>query len=219
MYLTDLDALPTVATLSLFAAATMALFVTPGPATTYLVARAIGQGRSVGLTSAVALATGDVVHVVMATAGISALLMASSMAFTAVKWAGAAYLVWIGIRTWRATDASADAPEVTRAQSTVATFREGFLVEVLNPKTALFFLAFVPQFVDPSRGSAALQFLALGLAFVLMSATFCCSLVVVAAHARGMFSGMGTSRRPARLATGGVYVGLGVAAALAEAPR
>lgn len=219
MELTALDALPSAMTLALFTGATLALFVMPGPATMYLIARAIGQGRTAGLVSAISLATGDVVHVVAATVGLSALLMASAEAFTAVKWAGAAYLVWIGIRTWRAGDGSGGRATVAVGQSVAQVFREGFLVEVLNPKTALFFLAFVPQFVDPTLGAVWVQFLALGITFVALSVAFCALLVTVAASARTLFEGTPRSRRTARMATGGVFVGLGVVSALAGDPR
>jgi threonine/homoserine/homoserine lactone efflux protein len=214
-----LETLPTATTLALFTGATLALFVMPGPATMYLVARAIGQGRAAGLASAFAIATGDVVHVVAATIGLSALLMASAATFTVVKWAGAAYLVWIGVRTWRSGEAPTDRARVPSGQSVSEVFREGFLVEVLNPKTALFFLAFVPQFVDPARGAVWVQFLALGITFVVLSAAYCSLLVTVASSARRLFEGTPRSRRTARLATGGVFVGLGVIAALAEAPH
>lgn len=214
-----LETLPTATTLALFTGATLALFVMPGPATMYLVARAIGQGRAAGLASAFAIATGDVVHVVAATVGLSALLMTSAATFTIVKWAGAAYLVWIGVRTWRSGEAPTDRATVPSGQSVSEVFREGFLVEVLNPKTALFFLAFVPQFVDPMRGAVWVQFLALGITFVALSAAFCALLVTVASSARRLFEGTSRSRRTARWATGGVFVGLGVIAALAEAPH
>ena len=213
------DVLPTATTLALFTGATLALFVMPGPATMYLVARAIGQGRAAGLASAIAIATGDVVHVVAATVGLSALLMASAATFTIVKWAGAAYLVWIGVRTWRSADAPEERTSVPSGQTVAQIFREGFLVEVLNPKTALFFLAFVPQFVDPARGAVWVQFLALGITFVALSVAFCALLVTVASSARALFEGTPRSRRTARMATGGVFVGLGVMSALAGDPR
>jgi threonine/homoserine/homoserine lactone efflux protein len=215
---TFLEALPTATTLALFTGATLALFVMPGPATMYLMARAIGQGRAAGLASAIALAAGDVVHVLAATVGLSALLTASAPTFTAVKLAGAAYLVWVGVRTWRSGATGAEQATVSSGQSVAEIFREGFLVEVLNPKTALFFLAFVPQFVDPARGAVWVQFLTLGITFVALSATFCALLVTVASSARQLFEGTVRSRRTARLATGGVFIGLGVMAALADLP-
>jgi threonine/homoserine/homoserine lactone efflux protein len=217
--LATIDALPSATTLALFTGATLALFVMPGPATLYLVARAIGQGRTAGLASAIAIATGDVVHVVAATAGLSALLIASAEAFTAVKLAGVAYLVWIGIRAWRAGDGPEGRVTVAARQSMAQVFREGFLVEVLNPKTALFFLAFVPQFVDPAHGAVWVQFLTLGITFVALSVAFCALLVTVASSARTLFEGTPRSRRTARMVTGGVFVGLGVMSALAGDPR
>ena len=214
-----LDTLPYATTFALFTGATLALFVMPGPATMYLIARAVGQGRAAGLASAIAIAMGDVVHVVAATVGLSALLMASAAAFTIVKWVGAAYLVWIGVRTWRTADAPEEGTPVPSGQTVAQIFREGFLVEVLNPKTALFFLAFVPQFVDPARGAVWVQFLALGITFVALSVAFCALLVTVASSARALFEGTPRSRRTARMATGGVFVGLGVMSALAGDPR
>ena len=124
-----LDTLPYATTFALFTGATLALFVMPGPATMYLIARAVGQGRAAGLASAIAIAMGDVVHVVAATVGLSALLMASAAAFTIVKWVGAAYLVWIGVRTWRSGDAPDERTSVPSGQTVAQIFREGFLVE------------------------------------------------------------------------------------------
>ncbi|NBU38523.1 MAG: hypothetical protein EBS32_09885, partial [Actinobacteria bacterium] len=106
-----------------------------------------------------------------------------------VKWVGAAYLVWIGVRTWRSGDAPDERTSVPSGQTVAQIFREGFLVEVLNPKTALFFLAFVPQFVDPARGAVWVQFLALGITFVALSVAFCALLVTVASSARALFEG------------------------------
>ncbi|HVP01847.1 MAG TPA: LysE family translocator [Solirubrobacteraceae bacterium] len=157
--------MPSVSTLGVFAAASLALIAVPGPSVLYIVTRSIEHGRSAGLVSMLGVQAGALVHVTAAALGLSALLASSAVAFSAVTWVGGAYLVYLGIRRLRAgtlTDLGQNPPPVGRA----ALFRQGALVNVLNPKTAIFFLAFLPQFVDPARGTPALQALALGLCFI-----------------------------------------------------
>src|SRR5215467_2958620 len=143
-----------------FLAAASLVAVTPGPGILYVVARTLAGGRTKGLASSVGLGVGGLVHVFAGAVGISALVMASAEAFTILKMAGALYLVWVGFQTWR----EARTVELTEVKKTGArrAFRDGIIDEALNPKTAAFFLAFIPQFVDPTR-PVAQQFLALGL--------------------------------------------------------
>src|SRR5437588_1419155 len=146
-------------TFALFLAAATVVAVTPGPGIFYIVARTLAGGRTEGLASSVGLGLGGFVHVLAGAIGISAVVMASAEAFTALKIAGAFYLIWLGLKTWR----EARVPAPTEVQTTGAgrALREGIVVEALNPKTAAFFLAFIPQFVDTSV-NVALQFVVLG---------------------------------------------------------
>src|SRR4051794_31513151 len=150
--------MPGLSTIALFSLAAVALAVVPGPAVTYIVTQSIDKGRRAGLVSAAGIASGGLVHVVAAVVGLSALLASSATAFTAVKLVGAVYLVAIGIRRLLARHEDAAEPEaVASAGAPGRLFVQGAVVNVLNPKTALFFLAFLPQFVDPDRGSVATQ--------------------------------------------------------------
>ena len=150
-----------------FAVASLALLVVPGPSVLYIVTRSVHQGRAAGLVSVLGIHTGSVVHVAAAALGISAILASSAIAFGAVKYAGAAYLIWLGLRTLRGGgERSGDG--VVRERSLRRIYAQGVIVNVLNPKTALFFLAFLPQFVDLSRGSVPVQVVILGVTFILL---------------------------------------------------
>jgi threonine/homoserine/homoserine lactone efflux protein len=200
---------PSPGSLALFAAASLALAAVPGPAVLYIVAQSVDQGRLAGLFSAAGIAVGGLVHVVAATIGLSSLLASSATAFTIVKYAGAAYLILLGIRRLLTREELED--EMVRApQRRRRLFVNGVVVNVLNPKTALFFLAFLPQFVDPDAGAAWLQILALGLMFVAIA--LCSdSLWALAAGTLGSWL-----RRSSwylgvkRWVTGTVFIGLGL---------
>src|SRR5256886_15503677 len=153
--------------LLLFVAAPAVLLVIPGPAVTYVVSRSIGHGRAAGLVSVLGIVTGTLCHVVAAALGISALLASSAVAFQFVKYLGAAYLVYLGIKTLRRKDEQL-VEAATGETKLIRLYGQGLLVNVLNPKTGLFFLAFLPQFVDPTRGHVTLQILRLGILFALM---------------------------------------------------
>ena len=147
-----------------FAAAAIALNLTPGADMTYVIARAMSQGRAAGLASAFGITGGSFVHTLAAALGVSALLLASETAFLAVKYFGAAYLAYLAVQMWRSR--SVPLPEVeSKAANLWGVFSQGVMVNLLNPKVALFILAFIPQFVDPARGSAAVQILILGTLF------------------------------------------------------
>ncbi|HTO85612.1 MAG TPA: LysE family translocator [Methylomirabilota bacterium] len=156
--------IPPLATLAPFFVAALTLNLTPGADMTYVIARSLGQGRAAGIVSALGVSAGSLVHAMLAAVGLSALLLQSETAFQAIKYAGAAYLLYLAWKAWRATDAAASAAPRPPA-SLGRIFAEGALTNLLNPKVALFILAFLPLFVDPARGSVAGQILFLGLLF------------------------------------------------------
>lgn len=144
-----------------FVGASLVVLATPGPGVLFVVAHSLNEGRRAGLISALGLSTGALVHVLAAAAGLSAILLASATAFTVVKYLGAAYLVYLGLKTLLSRASARPGPRATSMPDR-RRFIDGVVVSVLNPKIAIFFLAFLPQFVDPSTGDAALQILALG---------------------------------------------------------
>ena len=207
--------MPSPTTLALFAGTALVLLVIPGPAVLYIVARSASQGARAGLVSVLGVHTGTVVHVLCAVAGLSAVLVASAAAFTAVKLAGAAYLVWLGVRTlWERRHArSAGVEPSLPARSLRRIYTDGIVLNVLNPKTAVFFLAFVPQFVDPARGHATEQLLALGGAFILLGLLSDSAYALAGAWVGRRLRGRAAPGRRAGLLAGTTYIGLGVATA------
>ena len=207
--------LPDAATLLLFMTAALALNVTPGPDMLYVIARSAGEGRTAGIISSLGIAAGCLVHTLAVALGLAGLLRAVPVAFEIVKWMGAAYLVWLGVRALRMHGVAAG-PSATAAASNAAIFRQGMLTNVLNPKVALFFLAFLPQFVDPERGPIALQVVSLGLLFN-VSGTLVNILVAVLASGAGAWSRRRFGESPLmRRVTGVLFIGLGVRLALLE---
>lgn len=204
------------ANLALFSAAALAIAVSPGPGIFYVAARTLAGGRGEGLASSFGTGLGGLVHVAAGAVGVSALVMASSEAFTILKLAGALYLVWIGIKAIR----EARQPFEARVTTTGAAraFREGILVEALNPKTAAFFLAFLPQFVDPSAGPVWLQFLLLGLISVVLNTAVDVVVAMLASRARSIAVGRPTLLRRLRTGAGGAIAALGVALLFARRP-
>jgi threonine/homoserine/homoserine lactone efflux protein len=196
------------------ALAALLLAVIPGPAVLFIVARSVHHGRRAGMFSAMGIALGGLVHVAGAVAGFSALLVSSAAAFTVVRWAGALYLVWLGLKTLRAPadEARIAAPPPAPPAALVA---QGFVVNVLNPKTAIFFLAFLPQFVDPARGSVALQMLGLGATFLVVAASSDMVYALLAGTVARRLPSTPGSRRTTRWVTGGIYIALGGGSALA----
>jgi threonine/homoserine/homoserine lactone efflux protein len=202
---------PDVHTLLLFMLAGLVLLIVPGPAVVYIVGRSIGQGRAAGVVSVLGVASGSLVHVVAAAIGVSAILASSAVAFSIVKYAGAAYLVFLGLRKILGHDRVVT--EGAPREPLRRIYVRGILVNVLNPKTVLFFLALLPQFVDPSRGLVAVQMILLGLIFSAMGVLTDGSYAMLA-------SGIGSwlRRRPSflrrqEMVTGGMFITLGVAAA------
>ncbi|WP_342511983.1 LysE family translocator [Sporosarcina sp. FSL K6-1522] len=161
----------TFATLSAFVVIVLGLFVMPGPAVLLIATRTAQSGRKAGIMTGLGIATGDLIHTLCAAAGLSAILMTSALAFNVVKYAGVAYLVYLGIRAILEKPSDPQMPKVSPVTNMNA-YRQAIVVEVLNPKTALFFLAFLPQFVQPAQGSTILQFLILGIIFVMMSVIY-----------------------------------------------
>ena len=199
----------------LFFLAAVAIAVSPGPGIFYVAARTLSGGRVEGLTSSVGTGFGGLVHVLAGAVGVSALVLASAEAFALLKIAGAAYLVWLGIKTIREERIVLD----MRAEPTGArrAFREGIVVEALNPKTAAFFLAFIPQFVDPA-GSVALQFAVLGLISVTLNTLADIGVAFMASSARTALARRPRVIRRIREGSGLVICGLGATLAFARRP-
>jgi threonine/homoserine/homoserine lactone efflux protein len=200
----------------LFLLAAVAIAAVPGPGIFYVAARTLSGGKQAGIASTFGTALGGLVHVIAGGLGVSAIILASAELFAVLKFAGAFYLVWLGIRTFR------EAGELVAPQADTVggqrAFREGALVEALNPKTAAFFLAFIPQFIDPAGSYPALQFMALGLISVTLNTLADVIVVMMAASANA-----GLARRPhllRRLRQGsGLFIGgLGISLALARRP-
>ena len=200
---------PELHTFVIFAAASAAFLAVPGPSVIYIVSRSLAEGRTAGIVSAFGIQTGGLVHVIAATVGVSALLASSAVAFSVVKYAGAAYLIYLGIRRLL-EGAEPEAAEGGRG-GRKRLFWQGVMVNSLNPKTALFFLAFLPQFVDPERGAVAPQVLALGVLFLTLAMLSDGTYALVAGSVRGW---LGERRRALARISGCSYVGLGVLAAL-----
>ena len=207
--------MPTAETFALFAAAALALIVVPGPAVLYIVAQSIDRGRLAGIVSALGVAVGGLVHVTAAAVGISALVVSSATAFTVVKLVGAAYLVGLGVVTLLRRS-EADRVDVPRERRLRRIFTQGIVVNVLNPKTALFFLAFLPQFVDTDRGAVSTQILALGLLFVVLAVVSDAVWALAAGTASHRLRGSRRFHAVRRYVSGTVFVGLGALTAAAK---
>jgi len=202
-------------TFLLFLAAASIIALSPGPGILYVAARTLAGGRGECLASSLGTAIGGLVHVLAGAIGVSALVMASAEAFTLLKLAGALYLVWLGLKTMR--DARAELPTAAPSVGRARAFRDGVMVEALNPKTAAFFLAFLPQFVDPS-GTVWLQFVALGLISVTLNTAVDIAVVLAASRARGFVLGRPTIMRRLRAGAGLVIAGLGLSLLLTRRP-
>ena len=199
--------------LALFVGASLLLLVVPGPAVLYVVTQSVSQGRRAGLASVGGITTGTLVHIAAATVGLSALLASSALACDVVKYLGAAYLIAVGLRRLAGLERP-ECPGPTRTRDLGRLYRQGIVVNVLNPKTALFFLAFLPQFVDASRGAAWAQILLLGLLFACLGFLSDGTWALVAGT---LGDALRRSKRfplVRRYVSGGVFVGLGAVAAL-----
>jgi len=208
--------MPSTPTLFLFSGAAITLLLIPGPAVLYIIARSASQGTRAGLVSVAGIHLGTTVHVAAAVAGLSALVVASAAAFTTVKLAGAAYLVYLGIRSFRELRRHAEPGEPTAELRPLRrVFRDAVLVNVLNPKTAVFFLAFVPQFVDPSAGGATTQLLALSALFIVLGLLSDGAYALAAGWLSSRITGSAKGRRRSQSAAGTAYIGLGIVTAVA----
>ena len=202
--------MPDGSTLLLFAGASLALLAVPGPAVIYVVTRSVDQGRAAGLVSVLGVETGTFAYALAAAAGLTGLIAASETGFTILRYAGAAYLVYLGVRRLVEREQPPQAP--SRACSRL--FVKGVIVQLLNPKIAIFFLAFLPQFVDSSCGPIAVEILLLGTIFTVLAVLSDGAYVLLAGAVGGWLRRNRRSRRRLARLSGGVYIGLGVGAAL-----
>jgi threonine/homoserine/homoserine lactone efflux protein len=208
--------MPDASTFALFVVAALVLLVVPGPSVLYIVGRSIEGGRTAGLVSVLGVQTGAVVHIAFAAVGLSAILASSAVAFSVVKWLGAAYLVWLGLRRIFGRDEEEGEATVEPARLS-RVFSQGVIVNILNPKTALFFLAFLPQFVDPARGAAWTQILLLGATFVILALCSDGLYALLSGTAGGWLRRRmkgATFRRGQRFVSGGILIALGAVAAV-----
>jgi threonine/homoserine/homoserine lactone efflux protein len=199
--------------------AAIVLLVIPGPAVLYIVTRSVDYGRNAGLASCSGIATGGLVHILGAAFGLSALLLSSATAYSAVKYAGAVYLVYLGIGKLLEPPVASDGVPHAQRASLRHVYVQGILVEVLNPKAALFFFAFLPQFVNPARGSVTLQFLALGMIFIAMGLVSDSAWALAAGSAAGWLRSNRIFVRHQKVVSGTVYIGLGLATAASGSRR
>lgn len=208
----------TISVLSTFVVIVLSLFLIPGPAVLLTVTRTVQSGRKAGVMTGLGIATGDFVHTLFAAAGLSAILMTSALAFNVVKFAGVAYLLYLGIRAFLEKPSDPELPKVAPV-SNLSSYRQAILVEVLNPKTALFFLSFLPQFVLPERGSSFFQFLILGLIFVLLSAMYTTMIAMSVRLLGRLVKRISWLNRWRGKIAGSIYIGLGVGVAVQSQSR
>lgn len=205
--------MPDASSLAVFILAALALLLVPGPAVLYIVARSVDQGRTAGLVSVVGVGLGSMVHVAAAALGLSALLVQSAAAFRTVKYLGAAYLIYLGVR--RLVGKGDDIVRANGGNRTLRRiFLQGIWVNILNPKTALFFFAFLPQFVNVDAGSVGLQILFLGTLLVTMGIVTDGAYAIAAGTLGGWLKGRPRVVTAQRWFAGGVFVSLGLATAL-----
>ena len=198
-----------------FVLASLILLVLPGPGVLYVVTRTLTDGLATGLVSALGLATGVLAHVVAAAVGVSALLLASAHAFALLKLIGAAYLIYLGIRTLLSKGSSGEA-KPAESVSRSRAFVDGIIVSVFNPKIAVFFVAYIPQFINPDHGSVAMQFVMLGVLYAALAVCTDGAYALIAARLRRQFGARFFQGQAPRLLGGSVFVLLGASLALAE---
>jgi threonine/homoserine/homoserine lactone efflux protein len=191
----------------LFALAAIALILIPGPNMLFVVAQSLASGRRAGFAAALGLLTGTLIYVTATAVGVAAIIASSALAFDALRYLGAAYLVYLGIKAWRTRD-----EPVAMGIHTGRAYRQAIVVQLLNPKVALFFLAFLPQFVDPDRGPVATQVFVLGAILGTLGLAMDCGYAFIASIAQKRFSGLNRY-------AGAVYIAMGAAAALTGGRR
>jgi threonine/homoserine/homoserine lactone efflux protein len=207
--------MPDTTSLFAFVAAALVVLLIPGPGVMYVLARSLSQGQRAGLMSVLGLSAGAFVHVIAATVGLSALLVASAAAFGIVKLLGAGYLIYLGIRALLSREANVEV-EMPAPRSLCRLFADGVIVSVLNPKVAVFFLAFLPHFADPSRGSVPVQMFLLGTLYCLLALCTDGVYALLAARLRHWVRGPIARGSLPRYASGAVYIGLGVSTAFVD---
>jgi len=199
--------------LYLFMGTALALLLIPGPAVLYITARSASQGRMAGLVSVLAIETANFIQAAAAALGLSAILLSSALAFNVVKYLGAAYLIYLGMRKLLSSENCSD-KETIKQESLSRIYWQGFAVNILNPKTALFFFAFLPQFVDPTKGNVTAQTLFLGAVFVGMAIITDSMYAFLTSSIAGRLSGSRRFQKGGRYFAGLIYIGLGVTTAL-----
>jgi threonine/homoserine/homoserine lactone efflux protein len=210
--------MPAASTLILFAGAALLLAALPGPGLFYVAGRTLASGRADGFASCLGTALGGLAHVVAGAVGVSALIMASATAFSALKILGGLYLIYLGIQTWRSADAPILEPGAATRADGWRALRQGMIVEATNPKTAAFFLALIPQFIDASRGSVALQFTVLGLISIALNTAMAALVVGAASVLRRRAAGRTALLRRLRQGSGALLGSLGVSLLLTRRP-
>lgn len=202
----------------MFVTAGIILNLTPGQDTMYIIGRSVSEGKGSGITSALGISTGGLIHVTAATLGLSAILTTSAVAFTIIKMLGVAYLVYLGVRMLLERG-PADLSSIRNLASTglFKAYRRGILTNVLNPKVAIFFIAFLPQFVDPGAEHRILSFLLLGGTFLFTGTVWCLIVAILSAKASGALRQTSMTSRIVRRVAGLVFIGLGIKLALEHA--
>ncbi|MFT5110993.1 MAG: threonine/homoserine/homoserine lactone efflux protein [Parasphingorhabdus sp.] len=198
-----------------FILAALIVLLIPGPGVLYVVTRSLVQGRKAGMVSVLGLSTGALVHVIAATAGLSAILLSSATAFSIVKFLGVFYLIYLGVRTLLSRQPTADF-QAPKPESLYRIFADGILISVLNPKIALFFLAFLPQFVTPEQGSISIQFMQLGLLYVALAICTDGSFALFASSLRNVFSRQLMLGSLPKYTSGFIYLGMGLSLAFTD---
>jgi threonine/homoserine/homoserine lactone efflux protein len=211
--------MPDASTLTAFALTALVILLIPGPAVLYIVSQSVEHGRRAGLAATLGVHTGTLVHIAAAALGLSAILVSSSLAFGAVRLVGAAYLIYLGVRTLLDRTSREPADLAPRERRLGRIYRQGALVNVTNPKTALFFLAFLPQFVDPHGAAIPAQIVVLGLVFALLGLVTDGAYGLLAGTAAGWVRGRSAVRSVQRWVTGCIFIGLGVATVFAGSER
>jgi len=200
----------------LFVATGVLLNLTPGQDTFYILGRSLSEGTRHGVASALGIGVGSLLHTLMAALGLSAVLATSAAAFTVVKFLGAAYLIYLGVRMLASTKVDQPAAAEASRTSAFGAFRAGVLTNVLNPKVALFFLALMPQFIEPTSDTKVAAFTALGLTFVGTGTVWCLILAISAGKVRGLFVRHPAAWRAVSRVAGGVFVLLGLRLAMSR---
>jgi threonine/homoserine/homoserine lactone efflux protein len=207
--------MPDLAHFLTFAIATLILNLTPGPDMMYVIARSLGQGRRAGIVSALGIGAGCVFHTFAVTVGIAAVLRSSPVAFQVIRYSGAVYLIYLGIRLILRRRSEGEVAEAAPSAPLAAIFRQGVITNILNPKVVLFYLAFLPQFVQPSRGSATLQLAVLGI-YIIISGTIVNLIVAYLSGVAGNFLRRGHNIARMERASGAVFIALGLRVGLAR---